>query len=108
MSTKLKWQWLIPLALILMVGFYFLPPVHNRLAWRVDELRAQIKYYLNPPDQAVFQPSQQFDFNSILATTRAEYMLTLTPQAQAATGTPVPTRLGPTLRPEDWRCRPWC
>jgi hypothetical protein len=99
MRTKLKWLWLIPLALILMVGVYFLPPVHDRLAWRVDELRTQIKYFFNPPDQAVFQPSQQFNFDDILATTRAEYMLTLTPQAQAATGTPVPTRPGPTLTP---------
>lgn len=96
MYTKLKWLWLIPLALLLAVGLYYVPPIHERLAWRVDDLRTQIKYFFNPPDQAVFQPNQQIDFDIILATTRAEYMLTLTPQA---TGTPVPTRLGPTLTP---------
>ena len=97
MFTRRKWFWLIPLGLVLAVGLYFLPPIHERLAWRVDNLRTQINYYFNPPDQAVFQPSQQqVDFDSILATTRAEYMLTLTPPA---TGTPTPTRLGPTLTP---------
>lgn len=96
MRTKLKWLGLIPVALILMAGLYFLPPVHDRLAWRVDDLRTQIKYFFNPPGQAVFQPNQQIDFDTILATTRAEYRLTLTPQA---TGTPVPTRAGPTLTP---------
>ena len=97
MFTNRKWLWLIPLGLALLVGLYFLPPIHERLAWRVDNLRTQINYYFNPPDQAVFQPSQQqVDFDSILATTRAEYSLTLTPPA---TGTPLPTGLGPTPTP---------
>lgn len=97
MRTKLKWLWLLPLGLVIAVGLYYVPPIHERLAWRVDNLRTQINYYFNPPDEAVFQPSQkQLDFESILATTRAEYGLTLTPQA---TGTPLPTELGPTSTP---------
>ena len=85
-----KYLWYIPLALVLMVGVYYLPPVQSRLAWRVDELYSRIKYFFNPPDQAVFQPAQ-----TDLATTRAEYWLTLTP---AFTETPTPTR-GVTLTP---------
>jgi hypothetical protein len=96
MRTKLKWLWLLPPGLLLVVGLYFVPPIHERLAWRVDNLRIQINYFLNPPDQAVFQPNQQIDFDSILATTRAEYMLTLTP---AVTMTPTPPAAGPTLTP---------
>ncbi len=46
----------IPAALLLMIAAYNLPPVHSRLAWRVDELRARVKYALNPPDEAVFIP----------------------------------------------------
>lgn len=83
-----KYLWYIPIALVLMAGVYYLPPVQSRLAWRVDELRARIKYFFNPPDQAVFQPGQADNFESILATTRAEYILTLTP---TLTETPIPT-----------------
>ena len=97
MRTKFKWLIpLIPLALLVMAGLYYLPPIHERLAWRLDDLRTQIKYFFNPPDQAVFQPNQQIGFDTILATTRAEYGLTLTPQA---TRTPAPTQPGPTLTP---------
>ncbi len=40
----------------LSVAAYFLPPVHSRLAWRVDAARARIKYALRPPEHVVFQP----------------------------------------------------
>ena len=86
-KNYLKYIWYIPVAFVLMIGMYFFPPIHDRLAWRVDEARARIKYYFNPPDEAIFQPTQQVDFETILATTRAEYVLTLTP---AATSTPAP------------------
>jgi len=45
-----------PLLCLLMAFAYQLPPIHSRLAWRVDELRTRIKYALNPPDEAVFVP----------------------------------------------------
>lgn len=45
-----------PLACLSLVAAYFVPPVHDRLAWRVDSLRTQILYALNPPAEAVFVP----------------------------------------------------
>ncbi len=42
----------------LSVAVYFLPPVHSRLAWRVDAARAKIKYALRPPEHVVFQPQE--------------------------------------------------
>jgi hypothetical protein len=93
MRFQKKWLWSLPILLILGIAVYHLPPVHSRLSWRVDDLRRRITYMVNPPDQALFQPTQQVDFESVLATTRALYMLTLTPQA---TSTPRP---GPTLTP---------
>lgn len=81
------------MVLVLAISAYWLPPVHSRLSWRIDELRTRIKYLLSPPDQALFQPTQQIDVTAIYATTRAGYMLTLTPQA---TATP---RRGPTQQP---------
>jgi tetratricopeptide (TPR) repeat protein len=51
---------LIPiLACLCLVGVYFIPPVHDRLAWRVDELSLRVAYLLNPPAKAVFIPTQQ-------------------------------------------------
>ncbi len=38
---------------------YNLPPIHERLSWRVANLRAEIRYYLNPPEQVVFIPQEQ-------------------------------------------------
>lgn len=74
----------IPLLIVLAVAVYYLPPVHDRLTWRVDNLRTQIKYALNPPEQAVFVPQD----------TRQP---TATPTATATT---TPTQPGPTDTPE--------
>ena len=88
--------WFIPIFILLSIGIYYLPPVHSRLAWRVESVRTQIKYWINPPDEAVFQPSGQtspLTVETAVATTRAEFLLTLTP---ASTPTP---ELGPTIEP---------
>lgn len=91
----IKKPWRIPLVILFLFGLYFLPPVHDRLSTRVDLLRTGIIYFFNPPNEAVFQPSgeSQLTIETIIATTRAEYLLTLTPPA---TATP---RAGPTPRP---------
>ena len=47
------------LLLILGMGVYNLPPVKSRLDWRLDELRAKIKYAFSPPEQVVFIPLGQ-------------------------------------------------
>jgi tetratricopeptide (TPR) repeat protein len=47
---------LIPLLCLAGVTLYYQPPVHERLAWRLESLRTQVRYALNPPDQAVFIP----------------------------------------------------
>ena len=87
----------LPIVLLVVVGVYFTPPVHSRLSWRLDTLRSRVVYFFKPPDEAVFQPEQQADFESILATTRAEYALTYTPEATVSpVGTTTP---GPTPRP---------
>ena len=92
MQNRFNRIWAIPIGLLLLIGFYFIPPVHDRLAPRLDSLRTQIKYFINPPEEATCQPSGQ----------------SLTPTAdgtnptQPATSTPkpvsTPTR-GPTLTP---------
>ena len=99
--TKINKLWFIPLGLLLAIGVYFLPPVHSRLSTRVDLLRTRIIYFFNPPNEAVFQPSGETALNveTVVATTRAEYLLTLTPPAiTSALGTPT-LKAGPTPRP---------
>jgi hypothetical protein len=95
MRKYFRYVWVLPLLLILAIGVYYIPPVHDRLAWRIDEARTRMKYFFNPPDQAVFQPGggTNLTIETVIATTRAEYQLTLTPQA---TFTPQP---GPTVVP---------
>lgn len=59
-KTALVLVILLPiLACLCLVGVYFIPPIHDRLAWRVDELSLQLAYLLNPPAKAVFVPTQQ-------------------------------------------------
>ncbi len=89
---KINKLWLIPIALLLAIGVYYLPPVHSRLSTRVDLIRTRIIYFFNPPSEAVFTPGGQspLTIETVIGTTRAEYELTLTPKA---TSTPKP---GPT------------
>lgn len=80
----------IPLALLVAVLVYNLPPVHERLAWRVEALRSEIKYALNLPEEVVFVP---------LATS-----VDALPATPTATPTVAPTatatQAGPTATPE--------
>lgn len=69
-------------ALLLALGafVYSLPPVHQRLAWRVDDLRTRIKYALSPPDEAIFVPQEQASADAL-------------PPPQVLTPPPTPTPL---------------
>lgn len=92
---KINKLWLIPIALVLAIGLYYFPPIHNRLSTRVELLRTRIIYFFNPPSEVVFQPSGETNFTieTALVTARAEYLLTLTPKATAT------LKPGPTLTP---------
>ncbi len=48
-----------------LLAIYFLPPVHERLSWRLMNLRADIFYFFNPPDEVIFSPGQRSDGNPI-------------------------------------------
>ncbi len=93
--TKISKYWLIPIALLLGIGIYFIPPVHSRLSTRVDLIRTRIIYFFNPPSEAVFQPGEQnpLTIETALGTARVEIALSLTPQATATLKPgPTPTR----------------
>ena len=64
---------------------YNLTPVHERLAWRVDNLRVAIRRFFNPPEQVVFNPQEQLQIESIV-------QATLTAHALSSLSTPSPTQ----------------
>jgi len=88
--------WILPAALAVAVGAYFLPPVHSRLAWRIEDARLQIRNLISPPAQAVFLPTQQAAIDTIVQATMQAHAT-----SQAATPTPgsAATHAGPTARP---------
>ena len=86
MQNRLGRAWVIPVSLVLIIVLYYLPPIHSRLAWRLDSLRTQIKYMINPPDQAVFQPGQQAQVNLAVTKMLQTLQASLTPEAAAACG----------------------
>jgi hypothetical protein len=86
------------LACLLAGGVYFLPPVHDRLAWRVNNLRVAVLRYLTPAEKVTFLPKEQptSDTASLLAPsplpqpTAAQVQPPDLPPAQPAARTPTP------------------
>jgi hypothetical protein len=80
--------------------FYNLPPIHDRLAWRVENFRAKIKYAINPPQEVVFVPQeQQSELDAIVQATMQALLPSPTPSLPP-TSTPTPTLPGPTSTPQ--------
>lgn len=84
-------------ALVACVLAYQLPFVQDNLGWRIDELRARIKYAISPPEEAVFVPDPTL--SAMVQSTLTSMAPTPTPPAptalptQAATAAPEPTPL---------------
>ena len=93
MQKRFSRVWLVPISLVLLIGIYYLPPVHSRLAWRFESLRTQIRYLIKPPEEVVFLPTQQSVIETVVSGTMSALQ---TPSTPAPTSTPKP---GPTLKP---------
>ena len=91
-------------ALCLLGGIsYNLPPIHDRLAWRVDNLRVAIKRYVNPPEQVVFVPQEQVDAivqATLTALAPTEISTSLPALTETPSPPPIPTII-PTSIPSD-------
>lgn len=97
---RLKFTRLITSLVIFFLGaftIYNLPPVQERLGWRVAELMARIKYAVSPPEQIVFVPEE----SNLLATPTPAPRLSPTvpfsdpitrlPSTETSVSSPVPT-----------------
>jgi tetratricopeptide (TPR) repeat protein len=91
--NRLNIKLLIPILILSGIGIYFIPPVHARLAPRMDLVYAQIKYLINPPEEAVFQPQQQSQVDLAVTQMMQTHVASQTPRASLAPTT------GPTLTP---------
>jgi tetratricopeptide (TPR) repeat protein len=87
-------------SLCLLAGLiYQLPPIHDRLSWRVDSLWVQVKRTFNPPEEVIFVPQEQVDaivhatLTAMAITPTLQTIITETPAAS-----PVPS-LTPTAIP---------
>ena len=83
---------------LLAVILYNLPPIHERLSWRLENLQAQVQRFFNPPEEVVFLPQEAKSPAAIETIVKA----TLDALLPSATPAPVtqpsatPTMLGPT------------
>ena len=93
MQNRFNHNWVIPIIILAGIGIFFLPPVYSRAMPRIDGWVSDIKYRINPPDQAVFQPAQQAQIDLAVTEMMQTFVASLTPEA-----TLTPTR-GPTLTP---------
>jgi hypothetical protein len=89
----------IPLLILLAVVVYNLPPVHDRLAWRVDELRTRLVYAINPPDEAIFVPGGGADATGLPTPRAITLSPTPSPTQQSAISNQQSTIPTPTLTP---------
>ena len=96
MSRKIYLLGAVVVALLLAPWVYDLPFVQDRVAWRVSELRAQIKYALSPPEEAVFIPNSTL---SAMVDATLAAIMTPTLDALPTDIPPEPTEPGPTLTP---------
>ena len=56
---KFNRLWIFSILIVVAVGAFFLPPVYSRVMPRLELWQADIKYKLNPPEEAVFEPIGQ-------------------------------------------------
>lgn len=104
-STGLLWSGvLLGICLacgLIALGAYRLPPIHDRLSFRVAGWQAQVQRWLNPPEELVFVPqgpTPPADLESIVAATLTAISAAQQPAATPA-GTPSPTVETPAVAP---------
>ncbi|MFZ5810263.1 MAG: C39 family peptidase [Chloroflexota bacterium] len=86
-------------ALIFIGLVYQIPPVHDRLSWRIEELTIVVKGYLSPPEKIAFAPAEQQIEAIVSATLQALATPTPTPTASPTLSTPDTPAPPPTATP---------
>jgi tetratricopeptide (TPR) repeat protein len=87
----------LAMLVLLAIALYFVPPVHSKLAWRVNNLRASIIYFFHPPQNVTFHPSGQAQSTPTLSLSPTSTVTPTPPPTELASSTPTIT---PTLIPD--------
>lgn len=58
-QLQVRWLFIISLVILLVMAVFFLPPLRERVTWRISNWRAQVQRALNPPQEIVFVPEGQ-------------------------------------------------
>ncbi|HRQ32621.1 MAG TPA: hypothetical protein PLM89_05920, partial [Anaerolineales bacterium] len=95
MQNRFNRKWIAPILLVIGIVIFFLPPVYSRVMPRIDGWISSVKYRINPPDEAIFQPQQQSEVD--VAVTQMMQTRVAT-QTLDATST-APQTPGPMLTP---------
>jgi hypothetical protein len=115
MRAKLPWiGWFSAggvLSAVLLIGLYWLPPIHTRLEWRFDRAEGVMRGWLYPGDTL---PTPVGSVGSHRPPTRPPSTVTAPPPGPSATPLPSPTPLparvqlpAPTWEKQDWNnCGP--
>jgi hypothetical protein len=85
-----KPKFLLSIFIVAFLGIfaiYNLPPVQDRVGWRVAELLARIKYAISPPEEVVFVPQEK----AILSTQTVPVTPTLATAATSTTAAITPS-----------------
>ncbi|MCL4260506.1 MAG: C39 family peptidase, partial [Anaerolineales bacterium] len=95
MQKRFNRKRIVPILLALGILVFFFPPVYSRVMPRIDGWISSVKYRINPPDKAIFQPQQQ---------SQVDIAVTQLMQTRVATQTldatlTAPQTPGPTLTP---------
>ncbi len=99
MQNRRLFQFSLSVFAVLILGglLYQIPPIHNRLSWRVHELTILIKGIISPPEKIAFVPAQQQIEAIVSATLEAVQTPTETPTLTPTL--PVPETPQPTATP---------
>jgi hypothetical protein len=97
MQNRFNRVWAVPIAIILLIGLYYIPPIRSRLSWRMEALRTNIKYMVKPPEEAVFQPTQQAQLDVAVTKMMQTLQATMTPQPIGSASGAATAVLQPTI-----------
>jgi hypothetical protein len=77
------------LGCLAVIALYYLPPVHERLAWRVSNLVVQVRRFLQPPEELLFVPQGPSGTGVVETLVKATLSVLL------PSSTPIPTASNP-------------
>lgn len=102
MRTKIKQFFLGAGAMfgLLALVALLITPIRERIFTKLLEIRADVKYAINPPEKAIFVPGDQVNLvvQQTMTALAASYTSTPSPEPSATPATPLPTQI-PTITP---------